>query len=188
MGSRSSFRNAFGRTVVLLFKDFIPFGKISNYSEKFIEIILISLGMLIFYKIFIEDKKHKYLHIHSNGNLLIHKHQYIHTTKKFHNHKHLKLKQEIISATSVGFIHGLARIVHFLLFIPEIGFSSKLNSTKYIIDFGIGTLIATTSFTFVIGGISTFSKQNYNNTFFKELRLTGGLFALLIGVYRTISH
>ena len=172
----------------LLFKDLIPFEKISNYSEKFVGIILIGLGMWIFFKIFIEEKTHKHLHIHSNGNLLIHKHQHIHTTEKFHNHKHPKLKQGIISATSVGFIHGLAGIAHFLLFIPVIGFSSKFDSLKYIIGFGIGTLIAMTSFTFVIGGISAFLKQDYNNTFFKGVRLTGGLFAFFIGIYWTISN
>ena len=172
----------------LLFKDLIPFGKISNYSEKFVGIILIGLGMWIFLKIFIEEKTHKHLHIHSNENLLIHKHQHIHTTEKFHNHKHPKLKQGIISATSVGFIHGLAGIAHFLLFIPVIGFSSKFDSLKYIIGFGIGTLIAMTSFTFVIGGISAFSKQDHNNTFFKGVRLTGGLFAFFIGIYWTISN
>jgi len=172
----------------LLFKDLIPIEKISQHSEKFVGLVLIGLGIWIFIKIFIKDKNHKHLHIHSNGNILIHKHQHIHNSNKLHNHKHPNLKQGIIAAMSVGFIHGLAGIAHFVLFIPVIGFSSKFDSIKYIVGFGIGTLIAMTTFAFVIGSISSFSKQDHNNTFFKGIRFSGGLFAFLIGIYWTISN
>ena len=172
----------------LLFKDLIPIEKISKQSEKIVGIILIGLGVWIFFKIFIEEKKHKHLHIHLNENILIHKHEHVHNSNKLHNHKHPNLKQGIFAATAVGFIHGLAGIAHFVLFIPVIGFSSKFDSLKYIIGFGIGTLIAMTAFAIVIGGVSSFSKQGHNKTLFKGLRLAGGLFALLIGIYWTISN
>lgn len=172
----------------LFFKELIPLEKISNHSEKIVGIILIGLGIWIFLKLFFEEKKHKHLHVHSNGNVLIHKHQHSHNSEKHHNHEHPNLKQGITAATAVGFIHGLAGVAHFVLFIPVIGFSSKFDSLKYIIGFGIGTLIAMTTFAFVIGGVSSFDKQEHNKTFFKGLRLAGGLFAFLIGIYWTISN
>lgn len=172
----------------LLFKEFIPIEKISQHSEKFVGLVLIGLGIWIFFKIFIEEKNHKHLHIHSNGNVLIHKHKHIHNSNKLHNHKHPNLKQGIFAATSVGFIHGLAGIAHFVLFIPVIGFTSKFDSIKYIVGFGVGTLIAMTTFAFVIGGISSFSKQDHNKSFFKGIRFAGGLFAFIIGIYWTISN
>lgn len=172
----------------LLFKDLIPIEKISKHSEQFVGIILIALGVWILFKIFKENKKHKHVHIHIEGNPAIHKHSHQHNSEQNHNHKHPKLKQGIIASTSVGFIHGLAGIAHFLLFLPVIGFESKFDSIKYIVGFGIGTLIAMISFAMVIGRISDFSKKDHNDTFFKGIRLAGGLFAFVIGVYWTLAN
>jgi len=88
---------------------------------------------------------------------------------------------------SFGFVHGLAGIAHFLLFIPVIGFTSTLASLQYIIGFAIGTLIAMISFAMVVGKIAAFSKQDHNETFFKGIRLAGGLFAFVIGVYWLVA-
>lgn len=172
----------------LVFKDLIPIEKISEHSEQFVGLVLIGLGVWIFFKILKKEKKHKHIHVHSNGNPIIHKHKHLHTVEKTHNHKHPNLRQGIITSGSVGFIHGLAGIAHFLLFLPVIGFTSKFDSLKYIIGFGIGTLIAMIGFAMVIGTISDYSKKEHNESFFKGIRLTGGLFALIIGVYWTIVN
>lgn len=167
----------------LVFKELIPVEKISEHSEQFVGVILVGLGLWIFFKIFKEEKKHKHTHVHSKGNRIIHEHQHKHTSEKVHTHSHPNLKQGNIASLSFGFIHGLAGVAHFLLFLPVIGFSSKLDSVKYIIGFGIGTLIAMMAFAMVIGKVATYSKQDHNETFFKGIRLAGGLFALIIGVY-----
>lgn len=167
----------------LVFKELIPVEKISEHSEQFVGVILVGLGLWIFFKIFKEEKKHKHTHVHSKGNPIIHEHQHKHTSEKVHTHSHPNLKQGNIASLSFGFIHGLAGVAHFLLFLPVIGFSSKLDSVKYIIGFGIGTLIAMMAFAMVIGKVAAYSKQDHNETFFKGIRLAGGLFALIIGVY-----
>ncbi|WP_456376864.1 urease accessory protein UreH domain-containing protein [Lutibacter sp.] len=171
----------------LLFKDLIPIERISEHSEQFVGVVLIALGIWIFFKIFKEDKHHKHTHVHSENTPIIHKHTHIHNSEKTHNHSHTNLKQGFIASLSVGFIHGLAGVAHFLLFLPVIGFTSKIDSVKYIVGFGIGTLIAMISFAMVIGRISNFSKQDHNDTFFKGIRLAGGLFAFIIGVYWIFS-
>ncbi|WP_111706819.1 urease accessory protein UreH domain-containing protein [Lutibacter citreus] len=172
----------------LFFKNLIPIEKISKHSEQFVGIVLISLGVWILFKIFKEKQNHKHVHIHTEENPAIHKHSHLHNSEGKHNHKHPKLKQGIIASTSVGFIHGLAGIAHFLLFLPVIGFTSKIDSIKYIIGFAIGTIIAMISFAMVIGSISDFSKKDHNDTFFKGIRLAGGLFALVIGIYWALSN
>ena len=126
------------------------------------------------------------MHVHSEGSPLIHKHSHVHNSEKIHNHKHPNLKQGRIATLSVGFIHGLAGVAHFLLFLPVIGFASQMDATEYIVGFGMGILLAMISFAFVIGNIAAFSKQDHNDTFFKGIRLAGGLFAFIIGVYWTI--
>jgi ABC-type nickel/cobalt efflux system permease component RcnA len=171
----------------MVFKKLIPLENISNHSEKFVGIILISLGLWVFYKIFKEEKIHKHIHIHSQNNPLIHKHQHIHNSEKNHNHSHSNLKQSKIASLSVGFVHGLAGVAHFILFLPVLGFVSYFDSSKYIIGFAIGTLLAMTSYALVIGNIVAHSKQDHNPTFLKGIRLAGGLFAFVIGIYWTIS-
>ncbi len=172
----------------LLFKDLIPVEKISKHSEQFVGVILILLGIWIFVRLFKEEKKHKHIHVHSKENPVIHKHEHIHNIEKKHEHNHPKLRQGIIASLSVGFVHGLAGVAHFLLFLPVIGFTSIIDSSKYIVGFGIGTLIAMISFAFVIGNISTFSKQDHNETFFKGIRFAGGLFAFIIGIYWIVAN
>ena len=172
----------------LFFKELIPIEKISEHSEQFVGIVLIGLGLWIFFKIFKEDKHHKHTHVHTKNNPLIHKHEHIHNGEKVHNHTHPNLKQGNIASLSVGFIHGLAGVAHFLLFLPVIGFSSTFDSTKYIVGFAVGTLIAMISFAIVIGKIADFSKKDHNETFFKGVRLAGGLFAFVIGIYWTIAN
>ncbi|MDP3360103.1 MAG: hypothetical protein Q8S41_12235 [Lutibacter sp.] len=195
----------------LMFKDLIPIEKISMHSEKMVGVILIGLALWIFFKIFREEKQHSHTHIHADGYPMIHTHPHIHEaekptvtihsqnrytvsevirkyphihqTEKSHTHSNLNLKQGIIASLSVGFVHGLAGVAHFLLFLPVIGFSSKLDSVKYIFGFGIGTLLAMVSFAFLIGSVASFSKKEHSNTFFKGIRLAGGLFAFVIGIY-----
>lgn len=172
----------------LFFKDLIPIEKISEHSEQFVGVILIFLGLWIFFKIFKEEKKHKHLHVHSNGCPAIHKHSQVHKSEGMHTHNHPNLKQGNLASLSVGFVHGLAGVAHFLLFLPVIGFTSTIDSVKYIIGFAIGTLIAMIAFASVIGNISAFSKQNNNELFFKGIRLAGGLFAFVIGIYWFVAN
>jgi ABC-type nickel/cobalt efflux system permease component RcnA len=195
----------------LMFKELIPVEKISMHSEKMVGVILIGLALWIFFKIFREEKQHKHTHVHTEGYPMIHEHPHIHNevapiikkhphfrsevtftipkgphihqTEKSHTHPNANLKQGIIASLSVGFVHGLAGVAHFLLFLPVIGFSSKLDSTKYIVGFGMGTLLAMISFAFVIGSVASFSNQKHHNTFFKGIRMAGGLFAFVIGIY-----
>jgi len=178
----------------LLFKDFIPIEKISSHSDKFVGVILIVLGLWIFFKIFIEAKKHKHTHIHVEANPIIHihphehVHSHEHTIEKLHSHKHAKIKQSVLAALSFGFIHGLAGIAHFLLFLPVLGFTLKVEATQYIIGFGIGTLAAMISYAFIIGKIAEASKKEQHPTFYKGIRLAGGVFAFVIGIYWVIVN
>jgi ABC-type nickel/cobalt efflux system permease component RcnA len=171
----------------MAFKELIPVEQISEHSEKFVGVILIVLGVWIFYRIFKDEKAHKHTHIHAESQPVIHKHSHVHNAEKIHNHAHSHLKQGTIASMSFGFVHGLAGVAHFLLFLPVIGFSSMTDSVKYIVGFAIGTVLAMVAFAFVIGKISDFSKRDHNELFFKGIRLAGGLFAFIIGIYWTVA-
>lgn len=168
----------------IIFKELIPIEKISDYSEQLVGFVLIGIGIWAFYKIFKQDKNHKHLHIHSENSPMIHKHKHEHSHEKSHHHSHSKAqKQSKLASFSIGLLHGLAGIAHFLLFLPIIGFDKQSDAVFYILGFISGIILAMVVFTLVIGKIATFAKNEHNEVFFKGIRLAGGLFAIIIGVY-----
>lgn len=167
-----------------LFGDFIPVDRISQYSEQLVGLVLIGVGVAALYKIFRRRKDHKHLHIHSEHEPLIHSHEHDHSRLKSHRHTHPKdLKQSNYASFSIGILHGFAGIAHFLLFLPVLGFESKSDSVIYILGFGIGIIVAMVSFAIVLGNISARSGNGHNDQFFKGIRLAGGLFAIIVGIY-----
>ncbi len=172
----------------VVFKELIPIERISDYSEQLVGFVLIGIGIWAFYKIFKKDKNHKHLHVHSENSPIIHSHKHEHSHERSHHHVHDKtVKQGNYASFSIGFLHGLAGIAHFLLFIPVLSFKEQSDSVLYVIGFGLGIVVAMTVFAFVIGKISSFAKNEHNDVFFKGIRLAGGLFAIVIGIYWIFS-
>ncbi|WP_338356939.1 hypothetical protein [Yeosuana marina] len=172
----------------LIFRELIPVEKISDYSEQLVGIVLLAIGAWSFYKIFKENKKHKHLHVHSENAPVIHKHEHNHSHEHSHDHSHnVTIKQSSFASLSIGFLHGLAGISHFLLFIPVASFKNQMDSVYYLVGFSTGIVLAMTTFALLIGQISSFSKNEHNDTLFKGIRYAGGIFAIIIGLYWLFS-
>ena len=171
-----------------LFKEIIPVDAISQYSEQLVGIVLVGIGIWSFYRIFKKKKKHKHLHVHAEDAPVIHSHEHQHGHNSTHHHKHPeKLKQNNLASFSIGILHGLAGISHFLLFLPVLGFETQSDSMAYIIGFAMGIVVAMVTFAFVIGKISSLVKNGHNEIFFNGIRFAGGLFAFVIGIYWIVS-
>ena len=168
----------------VLFKELIPVEAISKYSEQLVGVVLIGIGAWAFYKIFKKSRVHKHLHVHGETAPLIHKHEHSHETHHAHNHAHKHAsKQNHFASFSIGFLHGLAGIAHFLLFLPILGFEHQWDAYTYIIGFGLGIILAMTLYAFVVGALSSLAKNGHNELFFNGIRMAGGLFAVVIGIY-----
>lgn len=154
----------------LIFKKFIPVDRISNYSEQLVGAVLIGIGIWAFYKVFNGKKKHQ--HPTASNHIKSNKESYSKIIKK-----------SDFASFAVGILHGFAGVAHFLLFIPVLGFDNQWDSILYVIGSCIGIIIAMTAFAFVIGKVATLSKNENNPIFFKGIRLAGGLFAIIIGIY-----
>ena len=168
----------------LLFKDFIPIEDISKYSEKFVGFVLICLGLWIFANIIRSNiKRHKHVHVHSNGKPLIHGHEHTHDANGVHVHEHKNVRKGNLTTFSVGLVHGLAGVAHFIIFLPVLSFTSEMDSVKYIVGFGVGTLLTMTIFAVVMGRIAEFSQKKYNQNVFQGIQIASAAFAFLIGIY-----
>lgn len=167
------------------FKDFIPVETISTYSEQFVGLILIGLGIWAFYRIKYKRAKHKHPHFHEkedSGSIVhIHDHKHEHLD---HEHTHDKsIKQNNLTAILVGIIHGFAGIAHFVLLLPVLGFQTKLESIQYIIGFAIGILIAMITYTIVVGKIGNKHPDMHAKPLYANIQFWGGVLAVGVGIY-----
>ncbi len=168
----------------MLFEEYIPIERISDYSEQLVGFVLIFIGLWAFYQIFSKKSNHKHLHVHSENIPVVHEHIHKHNHRDDHHHDHgKKIKNSYYTSFSVGVLHGLAGVAHFILFLPILGFNSAINAIQYIIGFAMGTVIAMTVYAFIVGKIASVAKKEHNEDFFKGVRLAGGLFAIIIGIY-----
>jgi ABC-type nickel/cobalt efflux system permease component RcnA len=166
------------------FGELIPIESISAYSEQLVGIVLVGVGFVAIYKIFRRKKDHKHLHVHSENEPLIHSHEHDHNHERTHRHSHPRsLKQSNSASFSIGLLHGFAGIAHFLLFLPILGFETRTESITYISGFGFGIIIAMVAYAIVVGQIAAIARNGHNEVFFKGIRLAGGLFAIIVGVY-----
>ncbi|MDF0706674.1 sulfite exporter TauE/SafE family protein [Flagellimonas okinawensis] len=171
-----------------IFKEVIPVEEISLYSEQLVGVVLVGIGCWALFRIFQKRKKHKHLHLHTENQPVIHSHEHRHDGSGSHHHVHNeKIKQNNLASFSIGILHGLAGVSHFLLFLPVLGFETQSDSIAYIIGFGAGILVAMITFAFVIGKVSALAKNGHSDMFFNGIRMAGGLFAIIIGVYWIFS-
>ncbi len=148
-------------------------------------ITLIGVGLWAFYRVFKEQKRHSHPHIHAeNGITYIHTHKHGHHQQGHHEHTHKKrINQSVLSSFGIGFLHGLAGIAHFLLLLPALSFETYFDGVQYVSGFAIGTVIAMTTYTLVLGKLVGYTKKEHDTVLFKGIRFAGGLFAIVIGVY-----
>ena len=169
----------------LAFKEVIPVELISEYSEQLVGLVLIGVGIWAIFRIFFKGKGHKHPHIHGGEKPYIHVHDHNHEDSTLeHEHKHSKsLQQNSWSSFLIGVLHGLAGIAHFLLLLPVLGFENLFEGVFYIIGFALGTVLAMVIYAFILGKISNGSQKLENPKTFQSIRIAGGLFAIIIGVY-----
>lgn len=167
-----------------VFKDSIPIEEISEYSEQLVAFVLIGIGAWALYRIFYKKEKHNHPHVHNQPETYVHIHEHEHQQEQNHNHKHEHVvKQDNLSSLGIGFLHGLAGVAHFLLLLPVLGFENNYDAIQYILGFALGTVIAMSAYALILGKVSSLTKRQHNELFFKGVRFAGGLFAIVIGIY-----
>ena len=165
------------------FREVIPVEEISAFSEQPVGFVLVIIGIWAFYTIYTENGGHDHLHVHAKEPM-IHKHEHSHASEAGHEHKHPdKAKQGNFTSFSIGVLHGLAGIAHFILFLPVASFENTTDAYMYIFGFVFGIVLAMTLFAMLMGTVSSFAQNGHNKNLFRGIRFIGGLMAILIGIY-----
>ncbi len=160
--------------IALLFRELIPINLLSNYSERFVGVVLIGIGLwgikkVLFKNIHVHEHKHdgsKHVHIHAHESLEEH------NNTEAHNHSH--------AAFGVGIIHGFAGSSHLLGILPALALPTRLQAVTYLLAFGAGTISAMVVFSIIMGSLadrfSFFGIKAY-----RGLLITFSVAAIVIG-------
>jgi ABC-type nickel/cobalt efflux system permease component RcnA len=143
-----------------------------------VAVVLIGVGLWSFYKLFYKEKVHSRPHIHSGDEVYVHQHDHGHSHD---GHAKKSTRNANTSSFSIGILHGLAGVAHFILLLPALGLETRFESAMYIVGFAIGTVLAMTCYTYLLGLVT--KKSSNNRTLLTSIRVAGGSFALIIGVY-----
>jgi hypothetical protein len=144
-----------------LLQDFPPLELISSYSEALVGFVLLGIGVWALYRAYFPRASH------------------VHLADHHHEHR----KKAHIATFSIGSLHGLAGVAHFILFIPVLGFENRPQAMSYILGFAAGTVVAMIAFTYLLGHIKRLAGNKRGDNFMKTLRLVSGMAAIGVGIY-----
>ena len=163
--------------LALLLREAFPVQWLTGTSEKAVGIVLIGIGLwsikkALAKKIHIHHHNHDgHLHVH------VHSHQSIepneHHISKTHRHTHI--------AVVIGVLHGFAGTSHIIGIVPALAFTTRQESILYLLFFGIGTVIAMTLFSGIIGYLAVRFADRIADLHKKLLVLSGSV-AVLVGL------
>lgn len=133
--------------ISLVFRGVLPIELFSSWAEKMVGVVLVGLGLWGFRKA-LTRRVHSHEHKHDG---LRHIHFHVHEeasarqrhAEKSHAHAH--------TAFAIGILHGLAGSAHFLGVLPALAFPTLWQGGVYLASYGIGTILAMTSFSSAVG-------------------------------------
>ncbi len=170
------------------FRDLIPVEFISNQSEKLVGVILIIIGLWVYFRLFRKNKsdnQHSHIHTHNDtdGNAFAHYHTHNHEVKESHVHKHQK-KQGVLPILSIGVLNGFAGISHLIGLLPTLAFAKQTDAIMYLTGFAGGTIIAMIIFSVVLGFIGK-AATNKNNKYqvYYVLNFAAASVAIFVGFF-----
>lgn len=169
------------------FRELIPVDFISENSERIVGILLIVIGVWALIKIkglVSHDHAHDHTHENEDGSVYIHRHDHSHSEEDNHGHSHSKKKerQTYLAAAGIGILHGFAGVSHIVSMLPTMAFKNNVDAIKYLVGFGIGTIIAMVVFSFVLGRLAKAASDRHKTKVLIGINIAAGLSAIIVGV------
>lgn len=169
------------------FRQYIPVETISHYSEAIVGFMLIAIGLWAFRRIYGKmprSHSHPHSHIGDDGVVVTHVHDHDHEGLNRHLHAHHTVEnQSFFPAFFIGTIHGFAGVSHLLGVLPTLAFPSNTDSAYYLIAFGLGTLLAMVTFSFLLGYVSHHSSERFKPSIFKGVQIAGASLSVVVGFF-----
>ena len=134
----------------LLFREMIQVDLISSWAERLVGIALLGIGFWGLRKAF-SSRLHAHEHSHDGET---HVHLHVHGHADAHSHQRGAPHSHTHAAFAVGTLHGVAGSSHIVGVLPALAFPEKSQAIGYLLAYGIGTIVAMSSFSTVISAIA----------------------------------
>ena len=169
--------------VFILIKNQFAIESISAYGETIVGFLLIAVGIWSLLRLHkAHGGKHAHAHPHAHGSQVhIHRHQHEQHQEHFHEHSKTH-RQNLITAITIGIVHGIAGLSHLVALLPTLALPSKLSAIFYLGGFGVGTIAAMVAYAFTLGMITFKADEKQKANLSVYLRLFGGLLAIGVGI------
>lgn len=129
----------------LLLRGWLPLEAISGWSERFVGVLLIGIGLWALRRA-LQIHSHPHEH-HGEAHEHIHMHgAREHSVPRAHVHTH--------AAFGIGTVHGLAGSSHFLGILPALALPTSAQAIVYLAAFAAGTVAAMIGFSCLIGSLA----------------------------------
>ncbi len=169
----------------VLFRELLPIDLIAKYSETVIGLLLIGIGSWAIVRAY-RHHAHGNLphpHVHTKPFFFAHIHKHTHEVSSTHDHEHAgKIRQNALTALSIGIIHGFAGFSHLFALLPSLALPTVMASILYVIAFASGTIVTMILFSFILGIVAFRSVVTDRQRFLKWFTFGGGLLAIAIGI------
>ena len=150
-GLRWGFGHASGVILVgllsLLLRGVLPVDLLSSWSERFVGVVLIGIGLWGLRQAF---TRHVHTHEHEHDGRT-HWHLHVHRAHAAHPRAEARPHAHTHAAFAVGTLHGLAGSSHFLGVLPALAFPTNGQAVAYLAAYGVGTVVAMASFASLVG-------------------------------------
>ena len=166
----------------LLFREIIQVDLVSSWAERLVGIALLGIGFWGLRKAF-SNRLHAHEHSHDGET---HVHLHMHSHAEAHSHEGAAPHSHTHAAFAVGTLHGVAGSSHIVGVLPALAFPMKSQAIGYLLAYGIGTILAMSSFSTVISAVAkraTFSTA----TAARSLMFACSSFAVVLGGYWLIG-
>lgn len=167
---------------ILLFflRKLFPLEGLSFWGEKLVGFMLIGVGLWGIQKAF---RSHIHYHVHEHDGTR-HAHFHIHKRHAEHYHQN-EIHVHSHAPLSIGMLHGLAGSSHFLAILPALALSGANHAIPYVFAFGLGTILAMSGFSWMLGMIVQKFLVGFTKTYrwmqvgFSSVAIAVGIFWLM---------
>ena len=169
--------------LAFLFREVIPIDFLSTWSERFVGLVLIVIGLWGLRKAWI-TRFHYHAHIHDG---VKHTHFHFHRKDDAHPPTHETGHSHSHAPLGIGVLHGLAGSSHLLGVLPALMLPTRMASLAYVVSFGFGSIISMTFFSWALGKVAAQLTEKHRYAY-NWLMMGFSLLAIGVGgIWLTIS-
>jgi sulfite exporter TauE/SafE len=171
--------------LALLLRSLLPIEHLSSFSERVVGVALVGVGLWGFRRA-VTLRVHVHAHQHGGAS-----HTHVHAHDPSHQHAPSTLgaahgHDHVHASFAFGILHGLAGSSHIFGVLPALALPTRTASIVYLSAYGLGTVMAMTAFSSVVGLLAT-RLRHQGAAIYRGLLYACSVAAILVGGFWLVA-